>query len=946
MTVSRWMTLARQCLLRRISVQQFSDLLRSYVNEIDGKRLFIGLLECRDFFCQPGDPLISLYVDYIAITGIIAISDALIILTKRWNDTKFPASRDTLVCYNDTLQDLNMVVVSPKYKTTASEARLALQISSRWLSALARQASQGDPEPSGLELNGTIELLAFLMASMAATDAGLEALSPHGGLRQKNKQGPPKDLGISVKQAFELCLPLYSMLSPQLMERINTVLKHIKLLDDSPSQLDNARAPTSEIQALQFQVTIAESQLVASKAGTMLYLESLLFTGSTIDDGGTVHWLSSRHQNDYQSMFSDIFTSSFSILKAQNTIPARTLCLQQSQIFIQNKLPALLSMISASSFNSFSTEQAITEAWHQVVPLLSTQDLLLTGARFLHVCSLHHLIPAQVAAQLVGSEDLLKGLSKGLYAKDDLVAQVNMNHIRGPKLVEELTRNDGSAGFISQAVVEIMHIYCQNKETQYLRDLANAILRRPAAINCIALFVRPSFFLGPLCGLLDEWRWDEIHEGEAQPVYDDFGAIFLLILISRARLALPNSSLGIRKKDGFLAQYLEQENNEESLESLSEEKRSHLGNWINALYLAEGLSDELFTNCSPHDFYLLIPTLLRQSMTAYQQGKLTHDSLQAGLDYLLEPFLLPSLISAMNWVAEVFRDEPTVAGKVLEVLIKPPGSVESRDIHHTILAMCAPRLKMRLKAAGSKDTNADPILKILDQCPGFSLFSERELEIPGPGVLDILQHSLVTLITSTTTLDYGDQIASRDISALVNRAVEVRGPHTTLRAIVGVLLQLSDNHAFLFALDALTTTVCMAGNGLRDALRLQYNDLGGILKRGETLNAEGVVRLHRQVEAYTNLLAVPEMGLDSFTFTQQLTNMDTANPNLDAGTAVSGGMDIQTEQGQVDGIDQVLDEVAAMGNLDSNDADMSFDALYGLQGNDMDLNDLDLDNMF
>jgi hypothetical protein len=39
----------------------------------------------------------------------------------------------------------------------------------------------------------------------------------------------------------------------------------------------------------------------------------------------------------------------------------------------------------------------------------------------------------------------------------------------------------------------------------------------------------------------------------------------------------------------------------------------------------------------------------------------------------------------------------------------------------------------------------------------------------------------------------------------------------------------------------------------------------------------------------------------------------------------------------------VLDEVAAMGNLDTSDGDMNFDSLYGLQGNEMDLNDLDLD---
>jgi len=104
------------------------------------------------------------------------------------------------------------------------------------------------------------------------------------------------------------------------------------------------------------------------------------------------------------------------------------------------------------------------------------------------------------------------------------------------------------------------------------------------------------------------------------------------VLVTKARLQLPQSELGIRKKDGFLSEYMNNGDSEKELGSLSEVRMAHLGSWINALYLAEGLSDELFTNCSPHDFYILIPTLLRQSMTAYQQDKLTQDSLKAGLD--------------------------------------------------------------------------------------------------------------------------------------------------------------------------------------------------------------------------------------------------------------------------------------------------------------------------
>ena len=254
--------------------------------------------------------------------------------------------------------------------------------------------------------------------------------------------------------------------------------------------------------------------------------------------------------------------------------------------------------------------------------------------------------------------------------------------------------------------------------------------------------------------------------------------------------------------------------------------------------------------------------------------------------------------------------------------------------------MCAPHLKTCLRSTESKDSSFEPTLKFLDDCRTFTLSSEREVQNQD---LSILQHSLVTLVTSTDSLNNGELATGQDISSLVSRAVEIQGPASTLRALTGVLLQLSDSHQFLFALDAVTTVICTAGHDIRDALRLQYHNLGGLLKAGDTLAAEAVVRLYRQVEAYTNLLTVQDMGLDTFTFAQQLTDIDTANPNLDAVTAISAGVDMQTDEGQADGIDQVLDEVAAMGNLESNDADMSFDALYGLQGNDMDLNDLDLD---
>lgn len=154
-------------------------------------------------------------------------------------------------------------------------------------------------------------------------------------------------------------------------------------------------------------------------------------------------------------MFIDIFTAAFHVLRTHGVSSPSNLRMEQCQVFIQSKLPSLLSMISASSFNSVNTEKAITDAWDQVSTLLTTQDLLTAGHKCLHTCSLHHLITPQIAAQLIGSEETTASFSKGLYSKDDLVSQVMSNHSRGPKLIEELTRSDGSAGPLSQAIVEV-----------------------------------------------------------------------------------------------------------------------------------------------------------------------------------------------------------------------------------------------------------------------------------------------------------------------------------------------------------------------------------------------------------------------------------------------------------------------------------------------------------
>ena len=332
-------------------------------------------------------------------------------------------------------------------------------------------------------------------------------------------------------------------------------------------------------------------------------------------------------QNDWSSMFFDVLLASFQTLKKSQDGPRKSLHSPQANLFIRNKLPSILATISGSSFGVVSAEQVITSSWNQVRAELTAPDLLACGNHFLNVCSLHHILPSDSAHQLIGDQDLVSHLPKALYSKDDLVTQINANHSKLTKLVYELPTTDGNGAAISQAIVEVIMAYCQSKETHYLRDMANTMVKKPDAINALAMFVRPSYWLGPMCTLLDEWRWDEIH-GESQPVYEEFGSILLLIIASKRRLSLSASELGMQ--EGFVARYLDQEGNENP--TLSEESFKHLGDWIYAMYVAEGLSDEVTTTCSPQEFYMLVPNLLRQSMIAHQKGKLGLDALKGGLE--------------------------------------------------------------------------------------------------------------------------------------------------------------------------------------------------------------------------------------------------------------------------------------------------------------------------
>ncbi|RMZ79214.1 hypothetical protein DV738_g3524, partial [Chaetothyriales sp. CBS 135597] len=853
------------------------------------------LLHARQCVCPPNDPLPPRYLEALLLAQVVSFPDALVVLIARWNST---VPRRVSASDISSLQEITIALLSPRLVLSATETGQCLLLSSRWLTAIAR-CINNDPNGVDPSVNQLSEACAGFLATLCATGPGIALLSDTKSC--DNSKDKTAKIIDAVGQAVDLAINLFPAISAQLMERLGVIQKHIALVSQTADQADPSQHP--DLQALHFQAGIPEPQMVSSRAATVLYLEAMLFTGKTIDHTILFNFLEGRHCQNYHAIFLDLLFASFYILNKSSGLGQPLF--DHTQLFIRNKLPLLLSSIASNPFATFTPEQVILEVWPDLSSgLLSAPELQPCLHRFLHVCALTGVITEAKRDEVIRDSAAIAAMSKTLQSKDDVVAQVNNGHTRPTQLVNLLTQTDGSAAAVAQAIVEIILTYCQSKETHHLRDLAHAIIRKPEAVNALSLFIRPSYWLSPLCSLLDEWRWDEI-QGESQPLYDEFGAILLLLLMARTRLSLTKSDMGITNSTGFVSRYLDHQGTEMALRDLSQESQNHLGEWINALYVLESLNDELTTSCSPQDFYLFLPTLLRQSLLALQCGKLSPDSLKGGLEFLLEPFLLPSLVSAMSWIHACAN--PAAASSILPILSKSPENADARSIHQTIMSM----------------TSHDSLAHFTFQRPA-----------PSASVATFSSQVASAILSNIGT----DAHLSADLDGLIQNC----GVDLALRTILDLLIRFSGTEHFLTSLDVCSTLVCVVDPQTRDLLKLKAATIGSLLKKNQALLAEAVVHLHRRVEAYASVLMVQDLGIDQFA-TLQLSNIEAVAADMDVQAAAPQDVQASVDQ-SMDDIDQVLNESAAMTNMDPSDASgLNIDDFYGLQNEMGNLDDLDLE---
>ncbi|KAG0648230.1 Mediator of RNA polymerase II transcription subunit 5 [Hyphodiscus hymeniophilus] len=742
-------------------------------------------------------------------------------------------------------------------------------------------------------------------------------------IRALSKNNVPKGTGKQLSKTLANFVPSLLQSSPQSAARLE-LFRTQTMIEIEPVDKKEIEAK-KEIDAILDEgmglgiesIVVEDLPTVNSRANLYIYLNSLvgvsgarenpadylqLVARPLIDDNAIFAYLHNRYQGDVQSTAVDLILASFDVLANASSRSERGQTTTILRSFLINKVPLFLTTLSASFFPPLTSEFCITEALSHVdtniFPTLSSMfdessnnNMFSDSVRqdFCFSCCLHGLLEESSIETLLGDIPMQSLPAGGRYVKEDLVQQCLSDPEKAEGLIDELEHMDGNVGAVSRAITEVIERLCSNRETMTLKSLCSLLARKPSSLDVMLLFGKPITILQPICDLLDNWHYDE-DQGEYQPVYEEFGSILLLVLCFTHRYNLTPVDLGLRSSSSFISKLLNQGHLSRAMEPLTEQEQSHLDGWIRGLFDNEsgGLGDELMSACPPQDFYLLVPTLFHHIVLACSTNNLTDDALKGGLEYLVDTFLLPSLIPGITWLSSHLwesRGDANAVLQILSTLITNPSSIsnntEASQMLNAILNIIAKNLEHSLRwlqRAEPQRQDVEPLSKALRGNLGFErqgASEHTELEswtsTAGGGLVVAIRHTIAVLV------QWGLNPINSPPPHYTHRQVLVGlrmlGAKRALQAIIEEVKVQTDIGNGSISIDIAAALICAPdaaswepGNkstidimsegtlqplqrrmNLREALKMEADNAPKTHKT-DVFQAETVIRLYRRVE--------------------------------------------------------------------------------------------------
>ncbi|KAH9828365.1 mediator of RNA polymerase II transcription subunit 5-like [Teratosphaeria destructans] len=688
---------------------------------------------------------------------------------------------------------------------------------------------------------------------------------------------------------------------------------------------------------------VSDLPVIHTKAGLYIYINACLCARPLTDDLSMLGYLQARYNGDNQTLAVDLLTASFDVLANALLRKERNEDLLLIRSFICNKIPTLLAMLSRY-LAPMTAESCIQMAFignisMDVLPPISAGDkeireiLKRTRLEFLQACALFGLVAESTIATITQEPVTLPKIAR--YNKDGLVAQCSSNLARFDGLLEELKAMQGNASAIAGCLVQVVNNLCSSKDTMSLKGVCNSLIKHVPDMDIVLQYAQPGDVVYPLAVLLHDWAHDQ-DQTEFTPSYEEFASILLFTLAFIHRYSITKSDVPALSADNFVFALIQ---NITSAGGLSDEQNGQLSKWIDGLFATDehdetsGISDEVMRQCPPQDFYRLVPSLFEHSVLACRSGLLSIRVFKGGLELLLEPFLLPSLIGGLSWLTRhSFEDhgDADVLLQVLDKLLKPPGSSQdTQAMHKAVLVMVAAPLTRSLqdllrkrpdkKAAAGLIEILKPYTQQVIQRTAKASRSELLGWIEGAANGDTARSGLIRTVQSSvsalTSWMQGNPPPAYT-HRLVLAAIEACGTGNVLSALVEVLKNLTTSGSGPQALDVCAAIICApcvpvsvrSSASLRDELQLTIANTDGILEKPLD-SAEALVRLARKVEAQLTMPQLAQLPI-ALPIQEQSTDqiMQDLGLTTEAGAAV--GTDA-IEAGQTNATDPAVPDFTA-----------------------------------
>ncbi|ELQ36809.1 mediator of RNA polymerase II transcription subunit 5 [Pyricularia oryzae Y34] len=572
-------------------------------------------------------------------------------------------------------------------------------------------------------------------------------------------------------------------------------------------------------------LVVPEIPISNTRAGLYIYLNSLLVGRPLMDDAAIFNYLHNRYQGDLQQTAVDLILVSFDVVANAASVRQSPKAAHVLRSYLTNKVPLLLASLAASGsglypFNAaacveHATRQVSSATFPNMSDYISSRsgNTLTEGTRedFLFACCLHGLIP-ETQIEPILNETCYNSLpTEGRLVKEALVQECLADPERTVQLVKDIEKCNGNVGAICVALTE---------------TLCGQLARDPMYLDVLLLFNKLSAIVYPLCDLLDNWKHDE-DQGEAQPFYEEFGSMLLLLLALVNRYNLTAADMGARSPDSFVAKLIGKGRLFRPLDELSPEENGHLDKWIHGLFDSDagGLGDELMSSCPPQEFYLLIPTLFYNIVLAVSTGSLSEDSLRCGVESLrayqrrdprnqeIEP-----LLRILKEHVPLSRRTGAAENSELEAWSSTPNGGLSQAVRSTIRGFIA----WGLQPAGTESTP--------------TAYTHRQL-LAATRILGAKQTVRLILDELKEQVQAGNQSVAYDVCCAIICAPNVATDDVDPSSQVNLLDATAQAHG-----------PQQRPMSLRQALRAAAEDWKRIHK-DDPVAFEIVVRLHRRVEA-------------------------------------------------------------------------------------------------